>query len=259
MEKRYQDHDNHGDKFHVSRRLRGPLPRLQNRHCARNDHRGVRPRLLQCSQLQIIAALACGESAWILGDLNISDESAKDLASGSTESLAELLDQADLFDVATFFDAALEHTRVATIGSRVDARRLDRILLPSGFCGRVAQYQTIDYAYSDHCAVLIQVGDPSIMAIIAAAIHPLPNGRSSGGNGLPFEFVKAFEDFFAEVLCQVFEASRSCGALTPSSRRSKVILLPKLLSGVLMGRLHSHLTYPIPECQTYVVKGRSSS
>ncbi|UYV82715.1 hypothetical protein LAZ67_22000661 [Cordylochernes scorpioides] len=103
----------------------------------------------------------CSYGAWILGDLNISEESAKDLASGSAESLAELLDQADLVDIATFFDAALEHTRVATIGSRVDAPRLDRILLPSGFCDRVTQYQTIDYAYSDHRAVLIQVGDPA--------------------------------------------------------------------------------------------------
>ncbi|UYV74140.1 hypothetical protein LAZ67_11002225 [Cordylochernes scorpioides] len=45
--------------------------------------------------------------------------------------------------------------------TRIDARRLDRILLPSGFCDRVTHYQTIDYAYSDHRAVLIQVGDPA--------------------------------------------------------------------------------------------------
>ncbi|UYV78685.1 hypothetical protein LAZ67_16002386 [Cordylochernes scorpioides] len=115
----------------------------------------------RCRQLQIIAALAREEGAWILGDLNISEESAKDMASGSAKALAELLDQANLVDIATFFDAVLEHTRVATIRSRVDARRLDRILLPSGFCDRVTQYQTIDYAYSDHRAVLIQVGDPA--------------------------------------------------------------------------------------------------
>ncbi|UYV66539.1 hypothetical protein LAZ67_4002006, partial [Cordylochernes scorpioides] len=401
----------------------------------------------RCRQLQIIAALAREEGAWILGDLNISEESAKDLASGLAESLAELLDQADLVDVATFFDAALEHTRVATIGSRVDARRLDRILLPSGFCDRVTQYQTVDYAYSDHRAVLIQVGDPAPTRLpcigkllrsdlfvdrmetfideisvdlanlsppmlwekwtrikanlvaeirslapavaesgggyieraslflrrrleddtarsdypslsdlgrslrarrrspstftdddgnaisggqlrrfllerlssrfaqapsseeaiadflaevtplefdewdqlfladisrdqIAAAIHRLPNGRASGWDGLPCEFVKAFEDFFAEVLWQVFEASRLRGALPPSSRRSKVILLPKVhggpglqafrpislpttdyrvLSGVLMARLRRHLPDLVPQCQTYAVPGRSSS
>ncbi|UYV79137.1 hypothetical protein LAZ67_17001217, partial [Cordylochernes scorpioides] len=383
----------------------------------------------RCRQLQIIAALAREEGAWILGDLNISEESAKDLASGSAESLAELLDQADHVDVATFFDAALEHTRVATIGSRVDARRLDRILLPSGFCDRVTQYQTVDYAYSDHRGVLIQVGDPaptrfpcigkllrpskslppmlwekwtrikanlvaeirslapaiaesdggyiereslflrrrleddtarsdysslsdlgrslrarrrspstftdddgnaisggqlrrfllerlssrfaqapsSEEAIadflaevtplefdewdqlfladisrdqIAAAIHRLPNGRASGWDGLPCEFVKAFEDFFAEVLWQVFEASRLRGALPPFSRRSKGILLPKVhggpglqafrsislpttdyrvLRGVLMARLRRHLPDLVPQCQTYAVPGRSSS
>ncbi|UYV80520.1 hypothetical protein LAZ67_19000425, partial [Cordylochernes scorpioides] len=401
----------------------------------------------RCRQLQIIAALAREEGAWILGDLNISEESAKDLASGSAEALAELLDQADLVDVATFFDAALEHTRVATIGSRVDARRLDRFLLPSGFCDRVTQYQTVDYAYSDHRAVLIQVGDPAPTRLpcigkllrsdlfvdrmetfideisvdlanlsppmlwekwtrikenlvaeirslapavaesgggyieraslflrrrleddtarsdypslsdlgrflrarrrspstftdddgnaisggqlrrfllerlssrfaqapsseeaiadflaevtplefdewdqlfladisrdqIAAVIHRLPNGRASGWDGLPCEFVKAFEDFFAEVLWQVFEASRLRGALPPSSRRSKVFLLPKVhggpglqafrpislpttdyrvLSGVLMARLRRHLPDLVPQCQTYAVPGRSSS
>ncbi|UYV65315.1 hypothetical protein LAZ67_3003928, partial [Cordylochernes scorpioides] len=401
----------------------------------------------RCRQLQIIAALAREEGAWILGDLNISEESAKDLASGSAEALAELLDQADLVDVATFFDAALEHTRVATIGSRVDARRLDRFLLPSGFCDRVTQYQTVDYAYSDHRAVLIQVGDPAPTRLpcigkllrsdlfvdrmetfideisvdlanlsppmlwekwtrikanlvaeirslapavaesgggyieraslflrrrleddtarsdypslsdlgrslrarrrspstftdddgnaisggqlrrfllerlssrfaqapsseeaiadflaevtplefdewdqlfladisrdqIAAVIHRLPNGRASGWDGLPCEFVKAFEDFFAEVLWQVFEASRIRGALPPSSRRSKVFLLPKVhggpglqafrpislpttdyrvLSGVLMARLRRHLPDLVPQCQTYAVPGRSSS
>ncbi|UYV83591.1 hypothetical protein LAZ67_23001547 [Cordylochernes scorpioides] len=115
---------------------------------------------------------------------------------------------------------------------------------------------------------------------IAAAIHRLPNGRASGWDGLPCEFVKAFEDFFAEVLWQVFEASRLRGALPPSSRRSKVILLPKVhggpglqafwpisllttdyrvLSGMLMARLRRHLPDLVPQCQTYAVPGRSSS
>ncbi|UYV70065.1 hypothetical protein LAZ67_7001692 [Cordylochernes scorpioides] len=382
----------------------------------------------RCRQLQIIAALANKDDTWILGDLNISEESAKDLA------------LADLVDVATFFDAALEHTRVATTGSRIDARRLDRILLPSGFCDRVTHYQIIDYAYSDHRAVLIHVRDPAPTRLpcigkllrsdlfsdrmatfideiledlpdtspsmlwehwnrikaelvaeirslapavaesgsgyieraslflrrrleddtarsdypslsdlgrslrarrrspstftdddgnaisggqlrgfllerlssrfaqapslaesiadflaevtplefdewdqlfladiyrdqIAASIHSLSNGRASGWDGLPCEFAKAFEQFFAEVLWQVFEASRLRGALPSSTRRSKVILLPKshggpglqpfrpislpttdyrVLSGVLMGRLRRHLP-------NLAVPGRSSS
>ncbi|UYV81418.1 K02A2.6-like [Cordylochernes scorpioides] len=110
---------------------------------------------------------------------------------------------------------------------------------------------------------------------IAACIHSLPNGH-----GLPCEYAKAFEDFFAEVLWQVFEASRLRGTLPSSSRRSKVILLPKsnggpnlqafrpinlpttdyrVLSGVLMGRLRRHLPYLVPDCQIYAVPGRSSS
>ncbi|UYV70249.1 hypothetical protein LAZ67_7002279, partial [Cordylochernes scorpioides] len=194
--------------------------RLQRCRCARNDHRGIRRRLLLrnwslcssaadpmawqdfchrprcpgvsitcinahvshapeecCRQLQIIEALAREKGAWILGELNISDDSAKDLASGSAETLADLLFQADLVDVTTFFDAALEHTRVATIGSRVDARRLDRILLPSGFCDRVTQYQAIDYAYSDHRPVLIHVGDPALIRL------PCKNNGLGSGRG----------------------------------------------------------------------------
>ncbi|UYV77385.1 hypothetical protein LAZ67_15000810 [Cordylochernes scorpioides] len=114
--------------------------------------------------------------------------------------------------------------------------------------------------------------------LIAEAIHSLPNGRASGWDGLPCEFVKAFEDFFVEVW-QVFKASRLRGALPLSSRRSKVILLPKVhggpglqafrsislpttyyrvLSGVLMARLRRHLPDLVPQCQTYAVLGRLS-
>ncbi|UYV79789.1 hypothetical protein LAZ67_18000661 [Cordylochernes scorpioides] len=64
---------------------------------------------------------------------------------------------------------------------------------------------------------------------MASAIHRLPNGRGLGWEGLPCDFVKSFEDFFTEVLWQVFAASRPRGSLSPSSRRSKVILLPKSL------------------------------
>ncbi|UYV63074.1 hypothetical protein LAZ67_2003059 [Cordylochernes scorpioides] len=251
--------------------------------------------------------------------------------------IAELLDQADLVDVATFFDAALEYTRVATIGSWIGARRLERLLLPSGFCDRVTHYQTIDYAYSDHRDVLIQVGDPAptrlpcvgkLLELVAeirslapavaesgggyieraslflrrrleddtarsdypslsdlgrslrarrrspstftdddgnaisgdqlrgflsersrsrfaqapssaesiadflAEVTPLEfDDRASGWDILPCEFAKAFEGFFAEVLWQVFEASRLRGALPSSSRRSKLILLPKSHDG----------------------------
>ncbi|UYV65949.1 hypothetical protein LAZ67_3005969, partial [Cordylochernes scorpioides] len=116
--------------------------------------------------------------------------------------------------------------------------------------------------------------------LIAASIHSLPNGRASGWDGLPCEFAKAFEDFFAEVLWQVFEASRLRGALPSSSRRSKIILLPKshggpgiqafrpislstteyrVFGGVLMGRLRRNLPNIVPDCQTYAVPGRSSS
>ncbi|UYV65781.1 K02A2.6-like [Cordylochernes scorpioides] len=81
-------------------------------------------------QLQIIAATAVQENSWVLGDLNISEESPNDTASGTVES-SELLDQTALVDVATFFDATHIPTRVASYGSRVDVSYLDRVLLPS--------------------------------------------------------------------------------------------------------------------------------
>ncbi|UYV76653.1 SETMAR [Cordylochernes scorpioides] len=104
-------------------------------------------------QKQAIDTLAMVIMSLDPGDLSIFEESAKDLAFGSTETLAELLDQADLVDVTTFFDAS----RVATMGSRIDSRHLDRILLTSGSDDRHTQYQTIDYAYSEHRAVLIHI------------------------------------------------------------------------------------------------------
>ncbi|UYV74914.1 hypothetical protein LAZ67_12001793 [Cordylochernes scorpioides] len=49
-------------------------------------------------QLHAIAAAAVNEDAWVLGDLNISEESASYIASGSVEALGELLDRANLID-----------------------------------------------------------------------------------------------------------------------------------------------------------------
>ncbi|UYV71439.1 hypothetical protein LAZ67_8003199 [Cordylochernes scorpioides] len=111
-------------------------------------------------QLQIIAAIAVQENSWVLGDLNINEESTNDTVSGSVEALSELLDQTALVDVATLFDTTYIPTRVASYGSRVDLSRLDRILLPLSFADRVPQYSTIHYRLSDHQAVLLQLGVP---------------------------------------------------------------------------------------------------
>ncbi|UYV78573.1 K02A2.6-like [Cordylochernes scorpioides] len=80
-------------------------------------------------QLQIIAATAVQENSWVLGDLNINEESTNDTASGSVEALSELLDQTALVDVAILFDATHIPTRVASYGSRVDASRYRTIEL----------------------------------------------------------------------------------------------------------------------------------
>ncbi|UYV76759.1 hypothetical protein LAZ67_14001968 [Cordylochernes scorpioides] len=236
------------------------------------------------SLLHIIVALAREEGAWILGDLNISEESAKDLASGSAEPLAELLDQADLVDVATFFDAALEHTRVATIdqgrsgrGDKITHACLGRSLrarrrssststdndgnaisggqLRQSIADFLDEMTPMEFDEWDEL-FLVEISHDQI----AAVIHLLPNVRVSGWDGLPCEFVKAFEELFTEVLWQVFKASRLRGALPPSSRRSKPTNDHyRVLSGVLMARLRSHLPNLVPDCQTYAVPGRSSS
>ncbi|UYV63025.1 hypothetical protein LAZ67_2002879 [Cordylochernes scorpioides] len=55
-------------------------------------------------------------------------------------------EEADPIEVAIFFNTALKHISLATIVRMIYARRLDRILLLSGFCARVIQYQIYEYA-----------------------------------------------------------------------------------------------------------------
>ncbi|UYV75771.1 hypothetical protein LAZ67_13001284 [Cordylochernes scorpioides] len=134
------------------------------------DVRGQEVRVINChlshiprerlEQLKSITAAAIQEDAWVVGDLNIDEQSPSDIASGSVEALTELMDQTALVDVATLFDAEHLPTRVASCRSRVDAARLDRILLPSRLLERVTLYKTIYYRLSDHRAVLTQMGSP---------------------------------------------------------------------------------------------------
>ncbi|UYV69855.1 hypothetical protein LAZ67_7000975, partial [Cordylochernes scorpioides] len=147
--------------------------------------RGLETRVINCHlshtpeerhlQLQIIAEEAIREYAWVLGDINISEESSSDIGSGAVEAFAELLDRTALVDIAAIFDAAHLPTRVASYGSRVDAARLDRVLIPSRLSGRVTRYWTLNYRNSDHRAILLQVGDPpspsapSISALLRSA------------------------------------------------------------------------------------------
>ncbi|UYV84372.1 hypothetical protein LAZ67_X001961 [Cordylochernes scorpioides] len=73
----------------------------------------------------------------------------------SRASFAKLLDRKAFVDTAFIFDAAHQPTRVASYGSRVDATRLDRVLIPSTFSGHVTSYWTFKY----QCAIILQVGD----------------------------------------------------------------------------------------------------
>ncbi|UYV66528.1 hypothetical protein LAZ67_4001964 [Cordylochernes scorpioides] len=168
--------------------------------------RGLETRVINCHlshtpeerhlQLQIIAEEAIREDAWALGDINISEESSSDIRSGAVEAFAELLDRTALVDIAAIFDAAHLPTRVASYGSRVDAARLDRVLIPSRLSGRVTRYWTLNYRNSDHRAILLQVGDPpspsapSISALLRSApvierIEALLNEASQEIEGNP--------------------------------------------------------------------------
>ncbi|UYV82123.1 hypothetical protein LAZ67_21001007 [Cordylochernes scorpioides] len=151
--------------------------------------RGLETRVINCHlshtpekrhlQLQIIAVEAIREDAWALGDINISEESSSDIGSGAVDAFAELLDRTALVDIAAIFDATPLPTRVASYGSRVDAARLDRVLIPSRLSGRVTRYWTLNYRNSDHRAILLQVGDPpspsapSISALLRSAPREL--------------------------------------------------------------------------------------
>ncbi|UYV65073.1 K02A2.6-like [Cordylochernes scorpioides] len=64
-------------------------------------------------------------------------------------------------------------------------------------------------------------------AEICAAIRRLPMGKSVGWDELPCELIRGFEDFFAPVLQQIFEASQTFGALPSSTRHSEICFIPK--------------------------------
>ncbi|UYV84617.1 hypothetical protein LAZ67_X002842 [Cordylochernes scorpioides] len=123
------------------------------------DHEVRKGHMPDFDNLQAIAAAAVNEDARVLGDLNISEESASDIASGSVEALGKLLDRANLVDAAAIFDAANLPTRISSCGSRVDASRLDRVLLPSRLSNRVTRCLSLYYKNSDHRVVLLQIGE----------------------------------------------------------------------------------------------------
>ncbi|UYV66854.1 hypothetical protein LAZ67_4003109 [Cordylochernes scorpioides] len=107
------------------------------------DVRGQEVRVINChlthiprerlEQLESIKAAAIQEDAWVVGDLNIDDQSTSDTASGSVEALTELMEQT----------ALLAWTELS--------------------CHRApGESDTIQnhYRLSDHRAVLVQLGPP---------------------------------------------------------------------------------------------------
>ncbi|UYV66394.1 hypothetical protein LAZ67_4001538 [Cordylochernes scorpioides] len=108
-------------------------------------------------------------------------------------------------------------------------------------------------------------------------IHRLPNGRASGWDGSPFEFVKRFlrRNSLASLrgfstprgLASIFKVQQGHPAAEnarwPGLQAFCSISLPTtdygFLSGVLMGRLRRHLPNLVPDCQTYAVPEPSSS
>ncbi|UYV84908.1 hypothetical protein LAZ67_X003957 [Cordylochernes scorpioides] len=106
------------------------------------DVQGQEMRVIDCylsrkwlEQLESISpAAAIREDAWVEDDLNMDEERTSDTASGSLEALTDGSDSPP---------------------------RLDRVILPSRLLERVTQYKTIYYRFSDHRAVLIQLGSPS--------------------------------------------------------------------------------------------------
>ncbi|UYV63185.1 hypothetical protein LAZ67_2003377, partial [Cordylochernes scorpioides] len=124
-----------------------------------NAHLAHDPRE-RLEQLELLAATAIQEGAWVPGDLNIREPS-----SSSADALAALLDLAALVDVATQFDAAHLPTRVASRGDQIESSRLDRILVPAGVLDRVTIYATSHYHLSDHHLVLLQVGPPAVFSL----------------------------------------------------------------------------------------------
>ncbi|UYV75651.1 hypothetical protein LAZ67_13000854 [Cordylochernes scorpioides] len=116
------------------------------------DVRGQEVRVINChlthiprvrlEQLESIKAAAIQMDAWVVGDLNIHDQSTSDTASGSVEALTELMEQTALVDASSY------------------TAHLDRIILLSRLLERVTLYKAIYYRFSDHRAVLVHLGPP---------------------------------------------------------------------------------------------------
>ncbi|UYV64584.1 hypothetical protein LAZ67_3001246 [Cordylochernes scorpioides] len=212
-------------------------------------------------QLQTIAAEAFREDAWVLGDLNISEESTSDINSGSVEALTELLEQVDLVDAAYIFEATHLPTRVVTFESRIDTSRLDRILLPSRLSDHVTHYWTTNYRLSDHRAVILQLGQPPpprptcIAAMLRSRIVVVRVAT------LFDEASSTITDLSNRELWRNWTTIKSHGG--PGLNGYRPISIPttdyRVLSSVLLGRLRPHLPRLVPKCQTYAVPGRSSS
>ncbi|UYV72164.1 hypothetical protein LAZ67_9002049 [Cordylochernes scorpioides] len=111
-------------------------------------------------QVGIISETAVQDNAWVVGDLNIDGGPAGATDSASVKALSNLLEQAALEDVVTFFNLAHLLTRVADFEGRIHSSQLDRIPLPAALVERAKSYSTRFYHHSDHRAVLPQLGSP---------------------------------------------------------------------------------------------------
>ncbi|UYV60529.1 hypothetical protein LAZ67_1001422 [Cordylochernes scorpioides] len=150
------------------------------------DVQGQRTKFINChlshlpderlQQLQSIRTAAINENSWILEDFNISEENARDVASGSVEALIELLDLANLVDSAAIFNVDHQPTRISNYGNHLDSSRLNLALLPSNLSDRATCYWTLHYKNSDHRAVFFQICEapdprpPSIASLLRSRL-----------------------------------------------------------------------------------------
>ncbi|UYV69997.1 hypothetical protein LAZ67_7001425 [Cordylochernes scorpioides] len=214
--------------------------------------------------LQAIVAAAVNEGAWVFGDLNISEESASDIVSGSVGALAELLDRAYFGQIKAHLDSAIKSLHdlrnndedyISRSRKYVQAKLEDvsstwtippywtsgaLFVFVTGERRRklLRQRRSNDYGTNGEKMALFNLKERfSHYSFSPEDINGFLRGYTLR---VPLrKLFRGFEYFFASALRRVLEASQLYGVLPSSMRRSKMFLIAEPHGGIGLAGLRA--------------------